>query len=928
MGDKKKYIAIVVFILLGLSIFAFAGSDDELEDKTQNGDKQQEVSGNKDTDNKKDEVKDEVVNNNKVNNTTNNKVNTTNNNTTENNNNNNTNENNSETSTDNSYELALEAVKKLENTLTNNDYESANELVSKVTDTSKKEELEGRVNNAKKSIDAIALVEELEGIYNNDLTIKNLTNSRTFKTSKNVEETIALVENNEVKENLLSRILKLNRTLNDTTSPVVTGIPESGLTNKDVTLEVTDATNVTKKVLLNGQETNEFANTNTYNLDGKYEITYIDEAFNETKVEFTIDKTAPEVLSIIKSNKDKSTNKDVIVTIKFNEGVNAPEGWTKISETEYSKVYSENGKNTIRFTDYAGNIVDVFFEVKRIDKVAPNAIVETSNNGLPTNQDVIVTITANEAIYKPTGWTEVVTNKEHTFTKVYTENGDYSVEITDKAGNKSTIDFKVEGIDRIPATISVSGGTIGNNPYSKLNLKIYDASGVAKVVINGNTLPHTGKYVDINDGHAYTFIEGENVVEVTDKAGNVTTETFIKDTIAPVLKAHSLVGKDPYYSQISFKLSDNYAIDYFVLNGVKYDRTDAKWSDANYQNIKKDLKDGENTIILYDVAGNSTEYKFELDLVKPTITIKDTSESKNNIYTNISFKLSDDHLIDKFVVNGKTFDVTDNMWGDANFDAIKGSLKEGTNTITLYDVAGNSTELEFEYTEYTLVMTFEDLQEAFKKGGKIKLLNDITSNIQLRVEPGTTIILDMNGKKLTASDNFTLNKSGFAVLINVRKDGTSADCKKGTLVITGNGTFDVGNTKGMAIFPGGNVTIENGTFLRKRSETASNVELIGGVGSSGAGTLKIYDGYFDGGYYKEGETRLNSITNVNISKNKVEVYGGTFVGQNVGLGDEGNGNQGYFLVGQTASGILPDGYTITTGTLSDGRPTYTVHYNK
>lgn len=109
---KKKYIAIIVFILLGLSIFAFAGSDNELEDKTQNGDKQQETSGNN-TDNKNDDVVDnnnDNTANNKTNNVTNNKVNA---NTTT--NNTNTTENNN--AVDNSYDLALEAVKKLESTL-------------------------------------------------------------------------------------------------------------------------------------------------------------------------------------------------------------------------------------------------------------------------------------------------------------------------------------------------------------------------------------------------------------------------------------------------------------------------------------------------------------------------------------------------------------------------------------------------------------------------------------------------------------------------------------------------------------------------------------------------------------------------------------------------------------------------------------------
>ena len=39
-------------------------------------------------------------------------------------------------------------------------------------------------------------------------------------------------------------------------------------------------------------------------------------------------------------------------------------------------------------------------------------------------------------------------------------------------------------------------------------------------------MSHTGTYVDINDGHAYTFQNGENSVVVTDNLGNSVTYTF------------------------------------------------------------------------------------------------------------------------------------------------------------------------------------------------------------------------------------------------------------------------------------------------------------------------------------------------------------------------------------------------------------------
>ena len=86
------------------------------------------------------------------------------------------------------------------------------------------------------------------------------------------------------------------------------------------------------------------------------------------------------------------------------------------------------------------------------------------------------------------------------------------------------------------------------------------------------------------------------------------------------------------------------------------------------------------------------------------------------------------------------------------------------------------------------------------------------------------------------------------------------------------------------------------------------------------------------------------LASFNLSNNYFKVYGGTFVGANPAWGDEGcmlpttpnylrpwSYYQGALLDGQTFNEngiVLPEGYTITKGTHDDGRPTYTVNYNK
>ena len=83
---------------------------------------------------------------------------------------------------------------------------------------------------------------------------------------------------------------------------------------------------------------------------------------------------------------------------------------------------------------------------------------------------------------------------------------------------------------------------------------------------------------------------------------------------------------------------------------------------------------------------------------------------------------------------------------------------------------------------------------------------------------------------------------------------------------------------------------------------------------------------------------------LNRSNNYFKIYGGTFVGVNPAWGDEGcmlpttpnylrpwSYYQGALLDGQTfhEDGIvLPEGYAIEKTTHEDGRPIYTVTYNK
>lgn len=285
---------------------------------------------------------------------------------------------------------------------------------------------------------------------------------------------------------------------------------------------------------------------------------------------------------------------------------------------------------------------------------------------------------------------------------------------------------------------------------------------------------------------------------------------------------------------------------------------------------------------------------------------------------------------------------------------------------------------DYEVSEIPTVKTGDELLGAIAQGGYVKLGNDI-EDIDVRLYIGGTnqpveVCLDMNGKTLTSS----------ADCVFYIREGSS-------LTIQGNGTVKTETPTPVIFCPVGNLIIENGTFIRNIPDgytgevgsMFSGTKPTGGWNSTG---VTINGGYFDCGYYpavlkevdveklitgdetlvetetdiaKRGQSGDNNVIRkalknlvskaFNRSNNNFLVYGGTFVGANPAWGDEGgmlprtpnflqpwSYYQGAFLKGQSINnGIgapalpaLPEGYTITKSIHDDGRPIYTVTYNK
>ncbi|SFR90302.1 Type I phosphodiesterase / nucleotide pyrophosphatase [Agromyces sp. CF514] len=133
--------------------------------------------------------------------------------------------------------------------------------------------------------------------------------------------------------------------------------------------------------------------------------------------------------------------------------------------------------------------------------------------------------------------------------------------------------------------------------------------------MNGATAGTHRATVSLPDG-AYTV-----KFNAEDLAGNIArtgTFAFTIDATAPTATvktgAGETIGADGVYDRVSFKLYDAGKIDKVVLNGVVKDLTNNAWSDLN--GVKPGVLGavrGANTLVVHDVAGNTSTVAFTLN---------------------------------------------------------------------------------------------------------------------------------------------------------------------------------------------------------------------------------------------------------------------------------------------------------------------------
>lgn len=136
--------------------------------------------------------------------------------------------------------------------------------------------------------DARRIIEELENRVNSMQNKDDSNAAVDYRTDTDIIEMVNNLPEGTEKDELMNRLDAINKVLDDTTPPVITGINNNGVTKENVTINVTDDSDVTITATLDGEEI-EF--TTPLTAEGNYVVTVTDKNFNTTTVGFTIDKT-------------------------------------------------------------------------------------------------------------------------------------------------------------------------------------------------------------------------------------------------------------------------------------------------------------------------------------------------------------------------------------------------------------------------------------------------------------------------------------------------------------------------------------------------------------------------------------------------------------------------------------------------------------
>ena len=634
MEGKKRYIAIILFLLICLMVFTFATTGDE-ELEQGNGSNIQEVTDKENSDKDKEETKSEEKEDSKESSTSNKPS---------------SNSSTKEESTPNvedeeenldgtgevdnsAYDKALEAVEELESLLTDAQAKIARDLVEEVTNSDQFKELMERIEDAEDAIDANELVEKLEQMVKEAAEKADITDAKDFRDDEVTDAVNEIDGENleDVKEDLLDRIEELSKILDDDTAPTVEPNIDGLATNEDVSLTIKDINEITTTVKKDG---NTYEYVDTFTEEGTYEVTVVDAAFNDVTVTFTIDKTKPKFEGLA-SREEEVENYVVDVTDATATTITMQKDHGKFQIIEEGYELTEEGTYQLVATDAAGNKFSTWIH---IDKTLPT--IEDIEDGEHRRKDTTITVfdrylkkvVVDGVVYTTKDFTTNAKNEDRKFEIVISEEGEHTITAIDNSGKSITKTFTIDKTK--PQITGVEDGAIYNHDVTPI---------IVEENIQNVAIQKDGKkYTKYTIGMTLTE-DGVYKMRATDKAGNKFDYiTFTIDKTAPKSVSRNIYtngvkegttyyatngNKITAYIRVSEQLATLPTITFHV-NGKDYVATDVK------ESFHK-AEDKENGIYKYEVNVKLDE-NFDIEDGELTFTVSNIVDKAGNTLEAVS----------------------------------------------------------------------------------------------------------------------------------------------------------------------------------------------------------------------------------------------------------------------------------------------------
>jgi len=474
----------------------------------------------------------------------------------------------------------------------------------------------------------------------------------------------------------------------DKTIPTQTSnITNNGISNSNQQIFFHDANLSNVKVFRNKNLVSTLTpslNSVSYNASNEalYEFEAIDRAGNILRHSFTIDKTAPTIVSTSNpglQNNNVTNAKSVILYITDLNGISSVSYTRNGGESiqaYHDPIFSQEGVYIITAIDRAGNEARFQFT---IDRTPPTLTfisdLVLKDNIYMTNKNVSFTVSDN---YLNVSNIRVIRNGQNIqapdiySTISYSLEGLYEITILDVAGNEARYTFR---IDKTAPSLTLNGTVIMNSTIVHYYRDEIDLAALEEI----------WDYTTIKiNGEEWLFDwviwrHGLHDISITDFVGNYKEFKVFIDLVSPIFTSNSIDKSVPTNNQI---INHNISLGFIdeFLSEVIIKKDNIIQTQIFTPSSFSYSSEGLWETTLSDRAGNTTTLIFRIDKTAPIILLNDHIITNPFYNTEVYINM----IENEWEINKTLVYVDDLLW-NINIPL----TNEGFFTIRVKDIAGN-----------------------------------------------------------------------------------------------------------------------------------------------------------------------------------------------------------------------------------------------